>query len=427
MKTRWIIVLGMIFLFSLGILGEKSQAAEPMTLEAIMQEALRNNREIAALREQWTAMKHRIPQASALPDPMVGYSFMGPNMIETRVGPREEVYEFEQMIPFPGKLYEKRQMASAEAEAAEAEFKAVEREVVFKVSEAYYDLYATQAILQVTENIQELLKKFENIAQSRYASQQSEQRDVAKAQAEVSDNLKQIFILRQQKESLAAMLNALLNRRSAGGIEEIEEPKLPPLNLSLEELLERAKKNRPELLEAIAVRARDQHANALAKYEYAPDFFVGFEYSKIGEGMTTDPDDGQDAWMIPIKVTVPLWQNRIIPAVQEAKRNLKSSEAKLENIENLTEYELKNAFYRFQSAYKIVELYNNALIPQAELAFRSDQAGYEAGRTDILNLLDSERVFFNAKMAYYQAFADALKSFATIERILGADLNNKGS
>ena len=83
------------------------------------------------------------------------------------------------------------------------------------------------------------------------------------------------------------------------------------------------------------MRKREQHAKTLAKYEYAPDISIGFQYTKIGEGMTSEPDDGKDAWMIPLKFTFPLWQNRIVPVIQEAKSNLKASEAKLEQTENL--------------------------------------------------------------------------------------------
>ena len=56
------------------------------------------------------------------------------------------------------------------------------------------------------------------------------------------------------------------------------------------------------------------------------------------------------------------------------------------------------------------------------MAFRSDQAGYEGGKTDILNLIDSERVYLNAKIVYYQVLAETLKNFAAIERITGMGL-----
>jgi len=402
-----------------------AQEAVSVSLEELIKDALTNNRELAAAREELQAAKHRVPQSSALPDPTFGYAIMGPDLMTSR-GPQEEVYEGEQMIPFPGKLLEKRKMAAAEVEAASAKLKSVERDVILKVSETYYDLYAAQNTIAVVEEILETLKKFESSAQSRYASQQGGQRDVAKAQAEVSMTLERLFVLRQRRDTLTALLSSLLNRKTPIEQTQISEPSLPELKISLEDLLSKARQNRPELLEAIAMRDKEKHANSLAKYENAPDISVGFQYTRIGSGETSDPEDGQDAWMIPLKVTLPLWQNRIGPAVLEAKRNFKASEAKLTQEENMTEYEIKNAYYRFNSARQVVELYQNALIPQSELAFRSDQAGYEAGRVDVINLIDSENVYLNARIAYYQAFADALKSFAAIERVIGEDIKEEG-
>jgi len=390
-------------------------------LEGLLQEAVANNRGLEAAREELQAARHRVPQSSALPDPMAGYAVMGP-MLETPLGPQKDVYEFEQMIPFPGKLLERRKIALAEVDTASARLKQVERELVLNVSQTYYDLYAVDATIEAVEEILDLLKKFESIAGSRYASRQGEQRDVAKAQAKVSETLQQLFVLRQQRQTLAAFLNALLNRRASAPLDKVSAPVLPKLELSLDQLLRQSRENRPELLEAAAMRGRQEHAHALAKYEYMPDISVGFQYTRIGGGMTSDPEDGRDAWMVPLKVTLPLWQNRIIPAVLEAKRDLNASEANLREAENFAEYEIKNAYYRFTAGRQVVELYENALIPQARLAFSSDQAGYEAGRTDVLNFLDSEEVYRNAKIAYYQALADALKNFAAIERAVGVDI-----
>ena len=407
--------------FSAASFGAQENVAPSVSLEGLLQEALANNRGLEASREELQAARHRVPQASALPDPMAGYAVMGP-MLETPLGPQKDVYEFEQMIPFPGKLVERRKVALAELDAAAAQFNEVKRDVIFEVSQTYYDLYAVDATIEAVEEILDLLKKFESIAQSRYASQQGEQRDVAKAQAKVSETLQELFVLRQQRQTLAAFLNTLLDRRSSAPLDKASAPVLPKLELSLDQLLQQSRGNRPELLEAAAMRDKERHAHTLAKYEYMPDISVGFQYTRIGEGMTSDPDDGRDAWMIPLRITLPIWQNRIVPAVLEAKRNLGASEAKLQQAGNLAEYEVKNAYYRFTAGRQVVELYENALIPQAKLAFFSDQAGYEAGRTDVLNFLDSEEVYRNAKIAYYQALADALKNFAAIERAVGIDI-----
>ncbi len=394
-------------------------------LDILIQEALANNPQLKAAEAHWHAAQSRIPQASSLPDPTAGLSIMGP-MLETRLGPQEEMYEFEQMIPFPAKLREKRKIAGAETQGAHAKFKMTERDLIFKVSEVYYDLYAVDSGLKVTGEVRELLNKLEGITQARYASQQGPQRDVAKTQAELSEILQKIFMLRQQKQSLKASLKALLNRRADQPLEiqSIDSPDVPELALTLEDLLEKSKHHRPEVLEAEAMVERQRHALKLSKFEYAPDISVGFQYYKIGAGDTSDPDDGRDAWMIPIKFTIPLWQNRLVPGVKEAKKNLQASEAGLKDTENLSEFEVKNAYYQFMASSQVLDLYENALIPQVEIALKSDQAGYEAGQTDILNFMDSERVYLNSKLAYYQAFAEAMKNFALLERAVGTDLDH---
>jgi outer membrane protein TolC len=399
----------------------EEQPTQELRLAEIISEALKRNPELKAAREQWKAAKLRIPQASALPDPVAGYMIMG-KMLETRLGPQKNVFEAEQMVPFPGKLWERHRIAAAEAQTLKSQLHATERDVILKVSDTYYNLYATDAVIQAVEEIDEALKKFEGIAQARYAAQGGSQRDVAKAQTEVSDVLQRLLMLRQQRQTIAALLNALLDRDPHAPVGRAEKPDLPTLSLSLEELLSAAQKNRPELGEATAMVKREKHANTLAKLEYVPDLTVGFQYTEIGAGMTTEPNDGRDAWMVPIKINIPIWQNRLIPSVLEAKRNLNASQAKLKQAENFTEYEVKDAYYRFTATKQVVEVYQNALIPEAELAFQSDQAGYEAGRVDVLNLIDSERVYLNAHVAYYQALAEALKSFAALERAVGTDL-----
>ena len=64
-------------------------------------------------------------------------------------------------------------------------------------------------------------------------------------------------------------------------------------------------------------------------------------------------------------------------------------------------------------------LYESGVLPQSELALNSDKAGYEAGRTDFLGLLDSERVYLDAKLGYLKIFTEALKSRADLDRAAG--------
>lgn len=400
-----------------GSVGLPAAGAAEGGLASLIEEALENNQQIEAAREKLRAARYRVPQASALPDPVAGYSYMG-EMVETRLGPQENMYEIEQEIPFPGKLIQKRKMARAEAELAEAQLKAAEREVTAKVSAAYYDLFAVQKTLEITERIYRLQQKAEAVIEANYASMKSSQVDAVSAQIATSETLERLFMLRQQRDSLTQYLGALLNRREFLPMEILGEPDLPAVDLSLEELLLKLDKTNPQILEAMAEARREEHAYSLAKYENAPDFSIGLQYIEIGSGMTSDPNDGRDAWMIPVKVTIPLWQNRIGAGIKEARHNLRASEAGLKDTKNLMAFELKNAYFEFISQKQTAELYRHAVVPQSEMVLRSDQAAYESGETGIIKMIESERMSLRSQAAYYQALAGALKSLSEIERLV---------
>lgn len=390
-------------------------------LQDLLQEALKNNPELKAARDEWKAAQKRVPQASALPDPTAGYSIMGSSMIETRNGPIKNNYEFEQMIPFPGKLVGRRNAAKAESMAAQARMETVEREVMFKVSEAYYDLVTTQKTIVLVHEIKSSLKEEEAALRAGYEANKTSQIEFIKIQMSISDTIQRLFILEQKRDTLEALLQSLLNRPSLVELKTLDLH-LPQVHLSLEDILRQARKNRPQLKESQAMAQKSDHILNLAKLENAPDFSIGFQYSRIGVGDSTSANAGRDAWMIPVKITLPIWQNRIGSAIEEAHANLDAARQKLQQTQNSTDYEVKAAYYRFITAEKTVSLYEDALIPQAKIMISSDEAGYEAGRTGVVFFVSNRVNLFNIQIAYYEAVDNALKELAALQREAGTDL-----
>jgi outer membrane protein TolC len=400
---------------------EKPQALQTLRLQDLIHQALEKNPEIVAAKAEWFASKKRILASWALPDPMGEYDIMGP-MVETMNGPEKNRFMISQEIPFPAKLWEKRKAAKAEAEGVHARFRALERDITNKLTQLYYQLYYVDASLDTLAEVKELLKKIEGVAQARYANLSGAQRDVAKAQTEFSLNLERLYTLEQQRESVAAQMNALLDQDPMTAIGKATLPSQPVLDRSLVELINLAVQNRQEIKEAEAMASKTRYSKRLAQLAYLPDVNVGFEYIRIGSGSTTGANDGKDAWMFPLRVNLPVWQNRIIPEIQEAKKLEEAQQAKLLAAKNQTFFEVKDAYYRFKTASKISDLYDAAIVPQAKLALSADQAGYEAGKSSFLDLLDSERVYLNAKLSEVQFYAEMLKSYADLSWATGLDL-----
>ncbi|HOW88497.1 MAG TPA: TolC family protein [Candidatus Omnitrophota bacterium] len=390
-----------------------------LNLHNLISQAIEKNPEVLAAKAEWLASKKRIMASWALPDPTGEYDIMGP-MVETMTGPQKNHFAIEQEVPFPAKLWEKRKAAKAEADAANARFLALERDITAKLSKLYYELYFIDASVDTLAEIKDLLKKFEGVTQARYSNISGSQRDVAKAQAEFSMNLEKLYMLQQQRESIAAQINALLDQDPMTQIGKATLPAKPELKNDLVELVNLAVKNRQAIKEAEAMVSKTHYAKRLAQLAYLPDINVGFEYTQVGKDAAGN--DGENTWMFPLKVNLPIWQNRIIPEIQEAQKLEEAQKAKLLAVKNQTFFEVKDAYYRFESASKIADLYEVAIVPQSKLALTADQAGYEAAKTDFLNLLDSERVYLNAKLSQIRFYTEALKAYIDLCWATGLDL-----
>ena len=88
---------------------------------------------------------------------------------------------------------------------------------------------------------------------------------------------------------------------------------------------------------------------------------------------------------------------------------------------------MTDAYFRWETAKNLVDLYGSAVIPQAEQALDAAEAAYRSGEADFLNLLDSERVWLSAQLTYWRAYADTAKFLAALERAVGVQLATEGS
>ncbi|OGW72396.1 MAG: hypothetical protein A2Y02_01055 [Omnitrophica bacterium GWA2_52_12] len=392
--------------------------SKELSLAGLLKAAAQANPDIRAARLKWEAARKKSQQALSLPDPMVGMDVMG-EMSESRVGPEENRLMISQKIPFPAKIWKRWQVQREMAKAARREYEAVRRDVLLDARKTHYQLYQTDGALAVIHEIHELLTQMGAAARARYAEGSAGQRDAAKAQAEVSLTLGRVFQLEQKRGALHARLNALLDRDPLLAFGPAGKPAKPVLKETLAELLTLAARQRQEILKSENKIRQKKHEKTLAWMKNIPDLDAGFSYTWVGGGMTSDMEDGKDSWMFPLSVNVPLWQNRNIAAIQEASKELEAARAQLSGMRNETFYEVRDAYLRCETALKIAVLYESGVLPQAELALNSDRAGYEAGRTDFLGLLDSERVYLDAKLGYLKIFTEALKSRADLDRAIG--------
>ncbi|MGB2600312.1 MAG: TolC family protein, partial [Candidatus Omnitrophota bacterium] len=164
------------------------------------------------------------------------------------------------------------------------------------------------------------------------------------------------------------------------------------------------------------------YERSLAEFDFVPDVTLGFDYIRVGDGYTNLSNDGNDAWMGTLAINVPIWADKVGAHLKEKKAAVKASILNYEDVKNKVVFNVEDLYFKITTYWETILLYENALVPQAEQSFNAARTGYETGRVDFLNWLDSERMLLRTRLAYYRAITDYLKSIALLERAVGQDL-----
>jgi outer membrane protein TolC len=182
------------------------------------------------------------------------------------------MYGFGQEIPFPGKLRLKGEVAQSEVDRLEQEFNATRLRLIAMLKEAYFNLHYVHKSIEIVEKNKVLLMQFEKTAKARYSVGQAAQQDVFRAQVEISRVLDRLAVLDQQKESLHAAINRLVNRPPSGPLGTPEEIQTTIMTIPLQELSRRADEFSPALLATAKSIDRSERSVSLAIRQYYPDF-----------------------------------------------------------------------------------------------------------------------------------------------------------
>ncbi len=389
-------------------------ADEPrLSLESLIDEVTRNNPEIKAARERWEASKAVVPQVQTLPDPKLQFGYQRMPMTDPLQG---ALYGFGQEVPFPGKLRLRGEVAARQADRLEQEYLAAGLHVVARLKEAYFDLHFVHKAIEVVEKNKQLLIQFEKTAKSRYAVGQAAQQDVFRAQLEISRVLDRLAVLEQQKESLHAAINRLLNRPPADPLGTPKEIHVPLLTQSLPELNRRAGEFSPILQASTKGIERSEQAVSLAKREYYPDFNI----NALGLRNDLINDNG---YQVMLGVKIPLfYETKQRQGVREALAGLSGARQEFTATRQEVLFRVKDAFVHIQRAERLITILRDAIIPQATLALQSAQASYGVAKVDFLTLLNSLLALQESELEMHGEMVAHEKAVARLEELTGGAL-----
>ncbi len=391
--------------------------------EALVREALSSNPRLRAQEERIEAARQRVPQASALPDPMADLRFTNislsdPNLHDALTTGLE--LGVEQTLPGPGKRKLAGAVADGEVATEAARYLALQRDLRRDVLQAAYQFGLLQRLLDINRETSEAQRVVIETALASYSAGIGSQTDVLLAQSALTRSDAERKDLESQREIARARLSNLLARPVREG--ELEglfpegDPKPPP---TLESLLSRVPQGSAEVLRARAESAVSAQRVEVAKRSSAPDFIVGgaYRYKDMTMG-------GKNYLTATFGITLPFFHasDRYRPAQNEALALQRSALEEERSALEDARYALSEAQRRAGRDADLFRLYRDGLLEQASQTYAAALASYSAGRADMGAVLDALTLLYGSQAQVAMTRTGYFQDLAAIEALIGSPL-----
>jgi len=391
----------------------------PLNLGQLVEETLQNNPEILSAKKRWEVFVERVPQASALEDPMLGFGIIN---LPTNFSFKEEDMTMKELfvsqkLPFPGKRPLMREMAEKEAEAVSVEIDDKANRIIKEVKTAYFDLSHVYRAREVTQRNKGILETLAKIADTRYSTGEGVQQDVLKAHVETSRMVDELIMLDQKKVALEAKLHSLLNRSEGGSMGEPEELIFRKFPLILEELQKTALDSNPTLKAMKTMIEAKEKAHSLAKLDYYPDFTFRFAYGQRDDSPEMNRRDMLSGM---VEVNIPIfYESKQSRKVAEKLADMQALTAQYGTMKNEIFYMIASMASMLQRTERQLELYKTGIIPQASIQVKSALSAYTVNKINFMTLLDSQMSLYRYELQYHEALTEYEKNLSSLETAVG--------
>jgi outer membrane protein TolC len=406
----------LILLFTLD--ARVTPAAEPATpddasaeVAALVAEAVRNNPDVIAARQEAAAATARVGPAGALPDPtvIIGYENEGAAPSLGTESNTRLAFGAQQAFPFPGKLGLARDLAKTDAARAGTRPERVALSLAAGVKRAYADLLEAREEIRLVDEQIETWRDIEAVIRARYSAGMGTQQDILRAQSERTRLLQQRRRDGASESRALAVLRGLLFRPpdapipTSGRLSAVLVPGAPASG----EILAKALEATPELRDAALAKERAKLASALARRNLRPDFVASAAYMNRGSLPLM--------WSAAVGVSIPLWAGeKQRPLIVEADSLFESASARETSLKRQIQALTDERLIRIDSLAAEAKLDAEGILVQDRLSVDAALASYRAGSVPFVTVLEALGTYFSDRRAAASRLASLIRAEADL-------------
>lgn len=358
------------------------------SLEELIRLAHRTAPSVEAQRARLAATQAALPAAGVWQDPMVEFEYRDAGFPRQTIG--SDPMSMAGVVVRQPILSGQRRTAQQRAAAAEV---GVQRAATSRIASGltaairstYAQIYQVDRERAVLADASQLSALLATTAAARYASGESDQASVLRAQLEQSRVGERQADLEAERTIIVASLNRLVGRPPDTPVDEIHElPPLPPLPVALDAVGEAAAERAADVAEQKAMLELAGRRVESAQAE------LGRSYT-LGGGLYWQ--GGFDRVVtLNLGIELPIRKNRRQrPMIAAAEKDLQAARLDLADTQIAARAEAARMAAELRRADGQILRYQSALLPQSSAALDAARASYLGGRGDFAAVLDEFR------------------------------------
>ncbi len=392
----------------------------PLDLDLLIKVAIDRNPELKETLARAKAGVEEVRRASSLDDPMLKVEAWGVPLNKPTAFSRDDtnMIGLRQNFPFPGNLRLKGEAALRDAESMYQMYRDRQLDVVMRLRKSYLEYYSMAREIDIHLEHARIMTEMEKVADIKFRNGQVSQQDVLKPQVELVMLHNDVLAMNQHLESAKAAINALLSRPPEAPLGRPKEPAFPDEKFDVQELSSKSL-SRPDVLASqLKVKMSETMVKVASREANLPDFSIGLDYWQM-PGM---PNDGYGAMFM---INLPWFTGKHGADVAKMEHTVRADQAAVETARNKALYEVRDAYYRVESARRSLILFKGELVPKSAQSAEVTRANYERDKAMFLDVLDAERSLRDVKLKYSQALVQYEMAVADLERAVGQPVRRK--
>jgi outer membrane protein TolC len=272
----------------------------------------------------------------------------------------------------------------------------------------------------VLKKLSDYFSTIEHAASARYASGMGSSQEIVMAQTEKYMLIERQEMQKQKIQAIQGMINNTLGRDVKTPFGRPAELPSTPYDLILEQSLEMAKKNSPEIQARQAMADAAEAKVKMAKKEYYPDPTLGVGYFPKTKGML-------DMWNFTVTVNIPLYfKSKQDQAVLEAEANRLGAKREIAALEYMLSSGIRDSFSMVKTSEKIMNLYKQGVIPKIYQDFQLALSGYAAGKIEAITAISRLKAVLDTELLYWTQHAQREKAIALLDAVTGRNSGQWG-